>query len=79
MLFEAIHQRDKKRRVRDKKRRVTRPKRSDEMDFDADVDTVEDAVVVAAPRSRRAKSAVDYAALAGGNSDDSDPENSASK
>ena len=42
-----------------------------EPDFDANIDTVEDAVVAAAPRSRRARSAVDYAALAGGNSDDS--------
>ena len=40
------------------------------MDFDADIDTVEDAVVAAAaPHSRRAKSAVDYAALAGINSE----------
>jgi hypothetical protein len=54
------------------KRRATRPKRSDAMDFDADIDTVEDAVVAAAPRSRRNRSAIDYAALAGGNSDDSD-------
>ncbi|GMI34810.1 hypothetical protein TeGR_g591 [Tetraparma gracilis] len=41
------------------------------MDFDADIDAVEDAVVAAAPRSRRTRSAIDYVALAGGNSDDS--------
>jgi hypothetical protein len=62
---------------RDKRRRATRPKRSDEMDFDTANDTDEHEVVAAAPRSRRARSAVDYAALAGVHSDASDAEYSA--
>jgi hypothetical protein len=89
---EAIKQRDKKRRATRPKRsdemdfdtandtswrRATRPKRSDEMDFDTANDTDEHEVVAAAPRSRRARSAVDYAALAGVHSDASDAEYSA--
>jgi hypothetical protein len=43
-----------------KKRRVTQPKRSDEADSNTDVATDLDEVA-AAPRSRRARAAVDYA------------------
>jgi hypothetical protein len=61
-----------------KLRRKRKPKDSDEMDFDTDEDIGEDQVVAAAPRSRRARPAVDYAALAGVDSDDFDARNSAS-
>jgi hypothetical protein len=54
----------RKARERDRKRR-----RSVETYSDTDNDA-DDEVVAAAPRSRRARSAVDYAALAGGDSDD---------
>jgi hypothetical protein len=49
----------------------------DEMGFDTDSGTGENEVVAAAPRSRRARPAVDYAALAGGNSDESGAEDEA--
>jgi hypothetical protein len=47
------------------------------MGFDTDSGTGENEVVAAAPRSRRARPAVDYAALAGGNSDESGAEDEA--
>jgi hypothetical protein len=61
-----------------KKRRVAQPKRSDEIDFATGDDADEDEAVAAAPRSRSARAAVDYAELAGTNSDDPSASDSAS-